>query len=83
MSSESAPPELLHPQTGTGHQGVQEIPEWSGWEGTSSSFHEGILPPVQPEPPLAEFGAISSCPVICYLGEDFPNIPKYLGTEFI
>lgn len=26
VSSESAPAELLHPQTGTGHQGVQEDP---------------------------------------------------------
>lgn len=36
---------------------------------------------------LAEPEAISSCAAISYLGEDFQNIPKYLGsvanTEFI
>jgi len=33
-------------------------------------FGEVIFPNIQSKPPLVQLGAVSSCPVTCYLGEE-------------
>lgn len=74
VSSESAPAELLHPQTGT--RGFRKILEWFRWEGTLNSFQEGIPPPVQPEHPwhsLSRFPPVLSFVTLEKISKTFQN----------
>jgi len=43
---------------------------WAASSMSHHSFWEGIFPNIQPEPPLAQLGAVLSHPIVSYVGEE-------------
>lgn len=69
-------PQVPRPHTFGALPGMGSPPlPWEAVPGPDHPFSEEIFPHTQPEPPLAQPGIVSSCPVTCSLGEGTNSQP--------